>query len=206
MESLVADDPRDGPALAMLDVADVPPALLAVDLLAKEAFVRVHRAGTVQPGRYLILFGGDPEAVRRSMLRASSGAGEALRDAVLLADAEPRILPAITEGALRWPAPGDALGALQHESSPTMLRAVEAALKGAEVELVQLRVADGLGGRAVALVWGLDHDVEAAIEHAEEAAARGSGGRFVSRIVRNADAEVVRAFAGGTGFFRGWRG
>ena len=61
-----------GPALAMLDVGDVPPALLALDALAKEALVEVIGRGTMQPGRYAILFAGEVEAVERSFYKAHS--------------------------------------------------------------------------------------------------------------------------------------
>jgi len=74
---------------------------------------------------------------------------------------------------VRWPAPGDTLGVVQTGRPPTLLRAVDAALKGALVDLVELRVADGLGGKAVATLWGELPDVEAAIALSDGAAAHG---------------------------------
>ena len=54
----------------MLDVDDIPLGLVALDALVKEAEVEVLSAGTVQDGRYLILFGGAVEPVQRSLGRA----------------------------------------------------------------------------------------------------------------------------------------
>jgi microcompartment protein CcmL/EutN len=190
----------------MLDLGEIPPALGVLDALVKEAPVRVLRAGTIQDGRYLIAFGGPVEPVNFAFARAVATAGRALVDQVLLADAEPRIEPALLAAALRWPAPGDALGALQTSSAPTMLRALDAALKGTDVELVQLRVGDGLGGKAIAMLWGATAAIEAAVGLACDAFARGRSAGASATVVRNAADEVAAAIAPWSGFFEGWRG
>lgn len=208
---MTMDDPQAAPeatglALAMLDIAAAPPGLHALDALVKEAEVRVLSAGTVQGGRFLVLFGGEVEPVDRAYRRALAVTGRAVVDSVLLPYAEPRIAAAIHTGAVRLPAPGDALGVLQTPTNPTMLRALDAALKGALVELVELRIADGLGGQAVASVWGESYDVEAAIELAERAFAEvGLQGAWTT-IIRNADPEVARALKTTTRFYKEWRG
>jgi len=191
----------------MVDIHDVPTGLRALDALIKEAPVELIRTGTVQPGRYLILFGGQVEPVQRSVRKATWVAGDALEDVVFLPWAEERIHPAIREGARRWPCPGDTLGVLQNGTPPTLIRAVDRALKGALVDLVELRVADGLGGKAIATVWGETPDVEAAIELAEEAFARGRGHDATTSIIRRADWEVEQVMAAGSHFFvQEWRG
>jgi microcompartment protein CcmL/EutN len=196
----------------MLQIADVPLGLRSLDALVKEAPVEVFAAGTVQSGHYLVAFGGGVEAVTRSFDRAQALAGGALTGRVLLADAEQRIVPAFRDGVVRWPAPGDALGVVQSGSCPVLLAAVDAALKGALVDLVELRVGDGLGGRALATLWGEIHDVEAAIELACRAISDQEGRRIVAAgvattaVIPNADDDVRRAVGSGTRFFREWRG
>lgn len=197
---------QPGPALALLDIRDVPVGLRALDALAKEAPIEVLAAGTVQNGAYLILFGGDVEPVERSFLRAIEVAGGSVADRVLLAHAEERIVPAIVSQVIRWPAPGDTAGIVQTGSPPTLLRAVDSALKGAQVDLVELRIADGLAGKAIATLWGETHDVEAALSLANQAIARGVVDGSSTTIIPNADAELVRAIRTGTRFFREWRG
>ena len=195
-----------GPALAMLEISDLPAGLAALDALAKEALVVVLGAGTIQCGHWLVAFAGDVEAVERSFARASERAAGVIVDAVLLPHAEPRIVPALRDGSVNFPAPGDALGVVQTSSSPTMLRAIDAALKGAHVELVELRAAEGLGGRALSTLWGALPDVEAAIDLATSAFARGRGAGCTTSIIANADPEVGRAVGGGTRFFKEFRG
>jgi microcompartment protein CcmL/EutN len=195
-----------GPALAMLELGDVPSGFLALDALAKEAQVTVIAAGTVQCGHWLVLFAGEVEPVELSYARATSRVEKAIVDAVLLPHAEPRILPALRDGTVRFPCPGDALGIVQTGSSPTLLHAVDAALKGALVELIELRVAEGLGGRGLASLWGKQHDVEAAIELATAAFARARPEGCAAAVIPNADPEVGRALGSGTRFFKEFRG
>jgi microcompartment protein CcmL/EutN len=195
-----------GPALALIELGDVPAGLVALDALAKEAQVTVIAAGTVQCGHWLMAFAGDVYAVELSFARALHVATAAVLDAVLLPHAEPRLVPALRTGTARFPAPGDALGVVQTSSSPTLLRAVDAALKGAEVELVELRLAEGLAGRGLATLWGDQHDVQAALDLATLAFARGRAEGCSTALVANADPEIGRALASGTRFFKEFRG
>jgi microcompartment protein CcmL/EutN len=205
---------KGGPALAMLQITDVPRGLRALDALVKEAPVDVLATGTVQCGHYLIAFGGQVEATGRSFAKAREIAGETTIDSVLLPDAEPRIVLAFRDAVVRAPnrEAGDALGVVESAACPVLLASVDAALKGALVDLVELRVAEGLGGKALATFWGLLADVEAAIEIAcavvsrqvDSGAAPRAGATF--SVIPNADDEVQSAVAAGTRFFREWRG
>ena len=195
-----------GPALAMLELADVPAGYAALDALVKEAPVSVIAAGTVQCGHFLIAFAGEVLPVEISFERAVRVADRSILDLVLLPHAEARILPALVEEKRQFPAPGDALGVLQTGSSPTLLRAVDAALKGAAVELVELRIAEGLAGRGLATLWGDQHDMQAAIDLATDAFARGRREGCTTALIPNADHEVGRALQRGTRFFKELRG
>jgi microcompartment protein CcmL/EutN len=195
-----------GPALAMIEIDDLPRALIALDALAKEAPIVVIAAGTIQNGHYLIAFEGEVEPVEMSYARAMRVASDVVVDSVLLPHAEPRILPALLDGTARVPVAGDALGVLQTGTSPTLLRAVDVALKGAHVDLVELRIAEGLAGRGLATVWGAQTDVAAAVELATAAFARGCPGGCRAATIANADDEVRRALGSGTRLFKEWRG
>jgi microcompartment protein CcmL/EutN len=58
----------------------------------------------------------------------------------------------------------DALGVVETHTVASAIRAADAGVKGAEVVLLQLRLADGLGGKGLVLFSGLVADVEAAVE------------------------------------------
>ena len=73
----------------------------------------------------------------------------------------------------------DALGVVETTSVASAIRAADAGRKGAEVTLVQLRLADGLGGKGLAFFSGLVHDVEAAVDIAVVSA----GERLLRQVV-----------------------
>ena len=195
-----------GPALAMLLLGEIPPGLFVLDALAKEADVDVLQTGTIHCGRYLILFGGEVGPVERAWRRALDTAGPQVVDEVLLPNAEARLLPAIRAGAIRWPSPGDTLGVLQAATPPVLVRAVDAALKGTLVDLVELRVGDGIGGKAVASLWGETHDMVAAVDLArgsfEKAGAQGAS----TAVIPRADPAIREALGSASRFFREFRG
>jgi len=195
-----------GPALAMLLLDEVPPGLAALDALVKEAEVDVLQAGTIHGGRYLILFGGEVGPVERSWRRALDVAGSHVADEVFLPNAETRIAPAIGTGVMRWPAPGDTLGVLQASTPPALVRAVDSALKGALVDLVELRVGDGLGGKAIASLWGETHDVEAAIALARASFEKSGVTGTSTAVIPRADPAVQETLGSPSRFFREFRG
>jgi microcompartment protein CcmL/EutN len=195
-----------GPALAMILVNEVPAGLRALDALLKEAPVDLVSAGTIHCGLYLILINGQLEAVERSMRKGLDLAATRTVDHVILSDAEPRILRGIRDHAIRWPAPGDTLGVVQTGTPPDMLRVIDRALKGTSVELVELRVGDGLGGRAIASLWGETPDVEAAIALAAEATDGDPAVGLSTTVIRNAEADLVARLGAPTTFFKEWQG
>ncbi|MCC6129753.1 MAG: BMC domain-containing protein [Acidobacteria bacterium] len=190
-----------GPALSMLLLDEIPAGLRVLDALVKEAEVTVVQTGTIHCGRYLILFAGEVAPVETAWRRALRTAGTHLAGEVFLPYAEARILPALSGGTIRWPAPGDTLAVIQTETPPALVGAVDGALKGALVELVELRVGDGLGGKAIATLWGETHDVEAALDIARVLAPDAS-----VALIPRADAVVMSALGSGSRFFREFRG
>ncbi len=152
-------------ALALLEYDSVAEGVLAVDRMLKRSPVALLRCGSVHPGRWLALVGGTVAATEEA--HAEGLRGGRLVDEVCLADPHPLLLAAVT-GTRTAPA-GEALGVLEAATSPALLRALDAALKSVPVGLSELRLADDLGGRAVAFLDGLLPDVEAALDLARTA-------------------------------------
>ncbi len=150
-------------ALALLEFDSVAAGVLAVDRMLKQAPIALLRCGTVHPGRYLALVGGSVASTAEAHdAGVVSGRGQgALVDEILLADPHPFLAGALA-GARTAPA-GEALGVIEVSTSPAMLRGIDAALKSVPVALVEIRLADDLGGRALAVFDGLLPDVQEAL-------------------------------------------
>ena len=162
------------PALGLLEFDSIAVGIRAGDAMVKRAPVRDVFAGTVHPGKYLVYVGGDVASVEEAVeagLEAVAGApgAGALLDQVLLPDPHPQVVPGLG-GARRDPPTLDAeaVGIVETRTVASIVGVADRGLKGAEVELRELRVADHLGGKSYCLFQGSVADVEAAVELAVE--------------------------------------
>jgi len=150
------------PALALLEFSSIATGIQAADAMVKRAPIDVIRAGTVQPGKYLVLVGGQVADVEESLAAGREVGGAAVVDLVYLPQVHPEVVDAIAGG--RVPQVTDALGVVETTTVAAAIHAADAGIKGAKVRLVEVRLADGLGGKGIVFFSGLVADVEAAVE------------------------------------------
>jgi len=150
------------PALALLEFSSIAAGIEAADAMVKRAPIDVIRAGTVQPGKYLVLIGGEVASVEESLAAGREVGGAAAVDFVYLPQVHPEVVEAIGGG--RAPQATDALGIVETTTVAAAIHAADAGIKGAEVRLTEVRLADGLGGKGIVLFSGLVADVQAAVE------------------------------------------
>ncbi|MDF1500273.1 MAG: BMC domain-containing protein [Anaerolineales bacterium] len=150
------------PALALLEFSSIASGINAADAMVKRAPIDVIKTGTVQPGKYLVLIGGQVADVEESLSAGrETGAADAL-DYVYLPQVHPQVVEAIGGG--RIPEAEDALGIIETTTVAAAIHSADAGLKGADVRLLEIRLADGLGGKGIVFFSGLVHDVEAALD------------------------------------------
>ena len=149
------------PALSLIEFSSIAVGIQAADAMVKRAPIDVIRAGTVQPGKYLVLVGGLTADVEESLSAGREVGRDAIVDIVFLPQVHPGVVAALQGG--RSPEASDALGVLETTSVAAAIRAADAGIKGAQVELVEVRLADGLGGKGIVLYSGLVADVEIAV-------------------------------------------
>lgn len=151
-------------SLALLEFSGAPAGILAVDRMLKMAPVALLRCGTVHPGRYLALVGGTVAATEEAHAAAVAVGCElkALVDEVCLPDPHPQLVAAV--GGVRRACGGESLCVIEVGTSPALLRALDAVLKAVPVELAEARLADDLGGRALAVLGGSLADVQEALD------------------------------------------
>lgn len=146
-------------ALALLEFDSIASGVLAVDRMLKRAPIALLRCGTIHPGRYLALCGGSVASTEEAH-RAGCAAADP-RDSVLLPDPHASLRAALTAGPEPLPQSGDLL-VLETDTSPRLLRLLDGMLKAVPLSLHVLRLADDLGGRAIAVLAGELADLESA--------------------------------------------
>ena len=149
------------PALALLEFDSVAAGIVAGDAMVKRGAVAEIVAGTVHPGHYLVMVSGEVGDVEEAVAAGKDASAAALLDEVFLPDVHPGVVEAI-RGA-RVAGSGEALGVVETHTVAATIEAADAGLKGAHVYLMEVNLADGLGGRAYALFTGAVPDVEAAV-------------------------------------------
>lgn len=149
------------PALALLEFQSIAAGIVAGDAMVKRAPLDLIKAGTVQPGKYLVLIGGQVADVEEAIDAARAAQSGTLVDIVFLPDVHPDVVAAVA-GARRTD-DGEALGIIETTTVAAVIQAADAGVKGALVTIRELRTADGLGGKGYLLFGGKVADVEAAV-------------------------------------------
>ena len=154
------------PAVGMIELDSIATGVVAGDAMIKASPLGSIYAGTVHPGRYLVLVSGDTASVEIALdVGREAGAGSLL-DSMLLPDIHPDVtsrLIATDDTAL---AEGEAIGVVETSTVATLIEAADAGVKAASVTIASLRLADGLGGKGYTVFGGILAEVEAAVEAA----------------------------------------
>jgi len=150
-------------ALALVEFSSIATGMQAGDAMAKKAPIDRLVAGTVQPGKYLVLISGTVADVEESLAAGRAVGASNVIDYILLPQVHPSVVDAIAVQVDRTPR-GPSLGVIETSTVAAAIHAADAGVKGAEVWLLEVRLADGLHGKGLVLYTGEVHDVEAAVD------------------------------------------
>ena len=171
--------PENEPALALIEFSSIAVGILAADAMVKKAPIARIVAGTTQPGKYLVMISGEVADVQESLAAGRAAGNDCTLDVVFLPHVHPAVVAAI--GGDRVSGPGEALGVIETHQVASTIQVADAGVKGAQVTLREIRLADGLCGKAFCLFQGIVADVEAAVEIGVGALA--DAGQLVRQVV-----------------------
>jgi microcompartment protein CcmL/EutN len=130
--------------------------------MVKESPITVVEANLVEPGKFLILYGGGVAEVEEAHRKGLAIGADAVIDEVLLPHAHARTW-ACLRGAESFH-DVDCAAIVEGRSIARTIASADVAVKAAEVQLCALRVTPAMGGRAYYVLTGAQSDVEAAVE------------------------------------------
>ncbi|HKQ47281.1 MAG TPA: BMC domain-containing protein [Phycisphaerae bacterium] len=188
------------PAIALIEFGSIAIGARASDAIAKKSPVTIVRTGTLHPGKYAILFSGQVAAVDESYVEGCRFGADCVIDRVFLPDVAPSVYEAILGRRGDWRE--DTLGIIETFSMAAVIEAADAAVKGANVEVVEIRLGDGLDGKGLAHFAGVQADVEAAIEIGTSRIAHRNQPVWKT-IIPRIDAELRAMYAKSTYFQEG---
>ena len=165
----------------MVEFNSIAAGIDAADQMVKTAQVDPLFFKTICPGKFVAAVTGDVAAVSASVN------ADALVDWFIIPNIHRDVIGALA-GATGITERG-ALGIIETFSAASIVVASDAAVKAADVQLLDVRVALGLGGKGYALMTGDVAAVNAAVEAGSTAAAE--SGLLVSKVVIPSPAETV---------------
>lgn len=149
-------------AIGVVEFTSIARGIYTADQMVKISDVEITTASTTCPGKYIAIVHGDVAAVQDSVGIGERVAGEYYVDSLIIPNVSPTLFPAIAGTTL--PDEISALGIIESFSIATMVLAADAVLKTANVQAIELRLGNGLGGKAYFTFTGDVAAVEMSIE------------------------------------------
>lgn len=153
--------PKD-PALGLIESSSIARGLKAADAMVKKSPINLARCYTVSPGKHLNIITGGVDEVLEAMREGEEITAPYIVDRLFLPQIHLSVLAAL-RGEFSQNPP-KSLGILEFLSVASTLLAADAATKAAEVELIELRLGAGLGGKGYFILSGELHMLEAGVE------------------------------------------
>ena len=166
-------------AIGFLELNSIAKGIEAADAILKAAETRLLYAKAGCPGKYTILFSGEVAAVTASLESGMRTGEHFVVDSVVIPRVHPQVIKAIN--MVMEPVDVNALGVMEYFTMTAAVYGADAAVKAAEVDLMDVRLGTGIGGKSFVVLTG---DV-AAVEEAVEAGVRAASeqGLVISHVV-----------------------
>lgn len=165
--------------IGFLELNSIAKGVEAADIMLKTAQVDLVFAKAGCPGKYYILIAGEVAAVEAS-LKAGIQIGENHTvDHCLIPRVHPQVIRAIHQSGMLEHT--GAVGVMEYYSVTASVYGADAAVKVADVDLLDVRLGTGIGGKSFVVLTGEVAAVKAAVEagiHTEQAE-----GMVVSSVV-----------------------
>ncbi|MBI2252636.1 MAG: BMC domain-containing protein [Armatimonadetes bacterium] len=153
-------------AIGLLELNSIAKGIETADAMIKTAKIELIEAHPVCSGKYLILIAGSVDAVKASIEKGKEVSSYYLVDFFLISNIHSQVFPALS--AATQINELKALGIIETFSAASAILAADYAVKSAQVDLIEIRLCSGLGGKSFITLTGEVAAVEAAIKAGEE--------------------------------------
>ena len=157
------EDVQLAECIGLLELCSVARGVEVTDAVLKEARVEVLFASPVQPGKYTLLFSGSVQDVTASERRGAELAGGDLVDRLVIQQVHEQVVPMLRRAGGHVNGQLDAIGVVETTTIAASIVASDTALKTANVDLIDLRVANGLGDKSFFTLTGEVSDVRSSV-------------------------------------------
>src|ERR1700690_570412 len=166
-------------SLGLIELTSIAAGFQACDAMLKAANVDLVLSRSICSGKYMVMGRGDVAAVQAAVSAGNSASRFSVIDSFVIPNLHESVFPAIS--GVSKVEELEALGIVESFSVASLIEGADAAVKAANVRLIEIRLAMALGGKAFVTMTG---DV-AAVQAAVDAAAQivGQKGMLVNKVV-----------------------
>ncbi|MBU8934388.1 MAG: BMC domain-containing protein [candidate division Zixibacteria bacterium] len=166
-------------AIGLIEYSSIAKGIGSADAMVKAASVELVISRTICSGKYINLIAGDVQAIKNSIAAGEEYGAESVIETFIIPNVHPDVFPALS-GSTQVDEL-DALGIIESFSVATLIEGADAAVKAAEVRLIEIRLAMALGGKAFVTLTGEVGAVESAVAAGTEVVSR--EGMLVNTVV-----------------------
>ena len=149
-------------AIGLIELKSIPVGLETADEMLKASNVELVMANPICPGKYMILVTGDVGAVKSAVESGERIAGIFLVESHVINNIHKDVLVSLT--GYTEIDNVKSIGAIETISALTAIKAGDIAVKSSNVQLIETRIAKGLGGKGFLIITGEVSAVESAIK------------------------------------------
>jgi microcompartment protein CcmL/EutN len=176
-------------AVGFLELNSIAKGIEAADAMLKAAPVEMYLASPTCPGKYIALVYGELAAVEKAIAAGISVGGEQVIDDLIIPDIDEQIFPAITGTSAVDKV--DAVGVIESLSLASLIVAADAATKEVDVQIIEIRLGAGIGGKSFVTLTGAVDAIEVAVSNGVEAI-RETGNLVYSTVIASPHEELAR--------------
>lgn len=166
-------------SIGLIELSSIASGFQVADAMLKASNVRILLSRSICSGKYMVLIGGDTSAVESAVKVGEQCANGCLIDSLVIANLHPDVIVAI--GRTQPVEPNGALGILESFNVATLIKAADACAKAADIQLLEVRLAMAMGGKAFCTMTGDVASVQAAVAAGREVIAE--AGLLVNAVV-----------------------
>lgn len=177
-------------SIGLIEVKNVSKGIKLTDEMLKSAGVTLIQSGSVCPGKFVTIVGGDLSSIQAAVERADLICEDSLIDKFVIGNLGEQVFEAMCGTALVKEK--KALGVIETFTAASAIEAADAAVKAAVVSLIEVRVARGMGGKCFVTLTGDVADVTAAVDAGARIAAK-TGVLINTEVIANPHPELWEA-------------
>ena len=166
-------------SIGLIELTSIAAGFQTADAMLKAAAVDLLLSRSICSGKYMVMVRGDVSAVQAAVSTGVQAARFSVIDSFVIPNLHEAVFPAIAGSSKVETL--EALGILESCSVASLIEGADAAVKAANVQLIEIRLAMALGGKAFVTLTGNVAAVESAIDAGAQVV--GQKGMLVNKVV-----------------------